>query len=460
MASWVDRVGEFFALDDDWVRPSGGITRGDVVLTGVAVVLSLFVLELMRSVGSLAEVDISMGRQWLLTVLPCLFLLTRRQWPLITASLSTLTYWAIGTYVVLMASLLSTQIVYFLVIFAGVAWARNRRMMLTVYVVILIAMFLWLVWGFAVGRVASDYVADADPSALIPVTVAAPLMAGIINILYFGGAVIGGQLTWRGARQRADLEERTATIRDQAEQLREGAVMEERLRIARELHDVVAHHVSGIGVQAAAARRVMDRDPEAAKGALGRIESGSRDAVGQMRGLLGTLRKGEAPRGSDGASGGDGGDGSAVTNGWDGSDGSDHAPQPGLADISELADSRASTALAVVHELVEEDAGDLHRVSDAIGHSLYRTAQEALTNVTRHSTARTARVTVRVGAASAEVEVTDDGRSRPGTSGTGMGQLGIRERVNSHHGSVEMGPRPLGGYRVRARIPLRSGDDS
>lgn len=181
MASWVDRVGDFFALDDDWVRPSGGITRGDVVLTGVAVALSLFVLALMRSVGTLAEVDISVAQQWLLTVLPCLFLLTRRQWPLVTASLATLAYWAVGTYEPLMSSLLSTQIVYFLVVFAGVAWARNRRAMVAVYAVILAAMFLWLVWSFAVGRVVSDYVAEADPSALIPVSVAAPLMAGIIN---------------------------------------------------------------------------------------------------------------------------------------------------------------------------------------------------------------------------------------------------------------------------------------
>ena len=74
------------------------------------------------------------------------------------------------------------------------------------------------------------------------------------------------------------------------------------------------------------------------------------------------------------------------------------------------------------------------------------------------SSARTARVIVRVAATHAEVEVTDDGRPRPGTSGTGMGQLGIRERISSHHGTVEMGPRPLGGYRVRARIPLRPED--
>uniref|UniRef100_UPI0015F2BFFA sensor histidine kinase n=1 Tax=Raoultella terrigena TaxID=577 RepID=UPI0015F2BFFA len=152
---------------------------------------------------------------------------------------------------------------------------------------------------------------------------------------------------WRSARQRADLEEQTATIRSQTERLRENAVIEERLRIARELHDVVAHHVSGIGVQAAAARRVLDTDPEAAKGALGRIESGSRDAVGQMRGLLGTLRNGEARSDREGV---------GAVDGWTGSD---HAPQPGLADIPELVGARSSASLAVVHELVEEDAGAL-----------------------------------------------------------------------------------------------------
>lgn len=432
MATWPDRLGDFFGLDDDWDRPGGGITRSDVVVTATTVVLSLFVLECMRAMGSLVVVDASRTLQWVLTTLPCLFLLTRRRLPLTSASLATLTYWAIGTYVPLMSSLLSTQIVYFLVLLGGVAWARDRRAMLIIYAAILLAMFLWLVWGFAVGRVLADMARGDDPEALMSASVAAPLMTGILNILYFGGAVLGGQVAWRSARQRAGLEEQTTTIRAQAEQLRENAVIDERLRIARELHDVVAHHVSGIGVQAAAARRVLDKDPEAAKGALGHIETGSRDAVTQMRGLLGTLRHRETP-----------------------TQGEDHAPEPTLADIPELATSRSGPTLSVIHEVVEDTPGDLAAVPEAIGHSLYRTAQEALTNVTRHSTARQARVIVRVGPEHAEVEVTDDGRPRAGTSGTGMGQLGIRERISSHHGIVEIGPRPLGGYRVRARIPLR-----
>lgn len=439
MATRLDRVGDFFALDDDWVRPRGGISRTDVAFTVTTVAVALLLLELMRGIGSLRHVDLVWWQQWALTALPCLFLLGRRRWPLSSVALGSLVYWAIGSAEPMMASLLSTQIVYFLIVFAGVAWARNRRAMAALYAVIISAMFFWLVWSFAAGRAMSDMVTNADPDAAIPAAVAAPVMLGVINILYFGGAVIGGQVAWRSARQRADLTEQTTTIRAQAEQLQENAIIEERLRIARELHDVVAHHVSAIGVQAAAARRVLDTDREAAKGALGHIETGSRDAVTQMRSLLGTLRRGEAPdRGSDAAA----------------ADG--HAPEPGLADIPELAASRDGTTLQVLHQIVEEDEGDLERVPGPIGHSLYRTAQEALTNVTRHSTARTARVTVRVDASHAEVEVTDDGRPRPGTSGTGMGQLGIRERVSSHHGSVEVGPRPLGGYRVRARIPLRA----
>ena len=438
MASWLDRVGDFFALDDEWVRPDAGIARRDVVLTLTTVVVSCFVLELMRGTGQLREVDLPWWQQWALTAVPCLFVLGRRRWPLISVGLASGAYWAVGTVDPMMASLLSTQIVYFVVVFAGVAWAPNRRAMVATYTVLVAAMFFWLVWGFAAGQALSDLVDNADPDALVPGTVAGPLLLSLVNLLYFGGAVIGGQVAWRSARQRAGLEEQTATIREQAEQLRENAIIEERLRIARELHDVVAHHVSAIGVQAAAARRVLDHDPEAAKGALGHIETGSREAVGQMRSLLGTLRRGEA-----GTAGEEQG-------------GAGHAPQPSLADIPALVASRDGMALEVLHQVVEEDEGDLQRVPGPVGHSLYRTAQEALTNVTRHSTARTARVTVRVGATHAEVEVTDDGRPRPGTSGTGMGQLGIRERITSHHGSVEVGPRPLGGYRVRARIPLRA----
>ena len=118
----------------------------------------------------------------------------RRRWPLAVLVVGSVAYWAIATFASPMASLLSTQIAYFLVVLGGVAWARNRRAMALVYSVIIFAMGLWLIWGIAVGQVLSDMVEASDPDAWVPATIAAPLMLGAINVLYFGGAVLGGQV--------------------------------------------------------------------------------------------------------------------------------------------------------------------------------------------------------------------------------------------------------------------------
>ena len=248
------------------------------------------------------------------------------------------------------------------------------------------------------------------------------------------------QFTWRGARQRARLAEQAELLRSQGERLRQRAVLEERLRIARELHDVVAHHVSVIGIQAGAARKVLARDPDAAARALTEVERSSREAVTQMRGLLGTLR---------------------AVDGEDDPQRQDRSPEPGLADLPALVDSHRVPGFTVSHQLVESPEGTAARVPAPVALTLYRTAQEALANVRRHSTARRVGVVLRVTAAPAggyaEIEVVDDGRPRGGTSGSGLGLLGIRERVASHRGEVEIGPRGTGGYRVRVRLPLPQG---
>lgn len=116
----------------------------------------------------------------------------------------------------------------------------------------------------------------------------------------------------------------------------------------------------------------------------------------------------------------------------------------------------------MAYEVVESSPGAAGRVPRGIGLSLYRVAQEALANIARHSSAATARVVVRVDESGtrpyAEVEILDDGRPLAGTSGSGMGQLGMRERITSHGGQLDVGPRALGGYRVRARVPLGDSD--
>jgi signal transduction histidine kinase len=302
-------------------------------------------------------------------------------------------------------------------------------------------MFAWLVWLFAVGSGVQEIVDETRgverAGWFAPVT-AGVLLTFLINVVYFGGAVIGGAFAWRAARARAQLEVQAETIAAQAEGLRRRGVVDERLRIARELHDVVGHHVSVIGIQAAASRRLLDRDPAAAAEALGRIEQSSREAVTQMRGLLGTLRALEAGPAEAGAP--------------------DRSPEPGIVDLPGLVEERTSAGMPTSYSLVESSPGAAGRLAAPVGLSLYRIAQEALANVSRHSTATAASVTLRVDEAAdrphAEIEILDDGRPRHGTLGSGLGQLGIRERAASHRGEVEIGPRTTGGYRVRVRIPL------
>ena len=313
--------------------------------------------------------------------------------------------------------------------------------MIAVVGAVLLVMFVWIIWQFAVST-GLERMLEVDGKPLERQGFLSPFSAYVvytlmINVFYFGGAVIGGQFAWRSAQHRERLAEQAATITAQTEELQRQAVVEERMRIARELHDVVAHHVSVIGIQAAAARRVLHRDVPTAEGALRTIEGSSREAVTQMRGLLGTLRS-------------DNGQASGS-----------RAPEPTLADVPALVDECRATGLAVSLDVIEDRPGAITCVPDPMGLSLYRTVQEALSNVRRHSTASGASVVVRVGPPEggfahgwAEVEVVDDGRPRAGTSGTGLGLLGVRERLATHGGISEIGPRGTGGYRVRVRMPL------
>ena len=129
------------------------------------------------------------------------------------------------------------------------------------------------------------------------------------------------------------------------------------------------------------------------------------------------------------------------------------APQPGLAQVAELVARSGDPGLHVDYELVEQ-GGDLEAVPASIGLAVYRIVQESLTNVRRHSSAHRASVVVRIGTSYVEAEILDNGRPKGATSGSGLGHLGIRERIASLNGSAEIGPRITGGYRVRVRFPL------
>ena len=201
------------------------------------------------------------------------------------------------------------------------------------------------------------------------------------------------------------------------------ALAEERLRIARELHDVVAHAMSVIAVQAGVARHVLAVRPGQAGSALAAIEETSRQALCDMRQFLGVLR--------------------------DSADETPRTPTPGLADLKELI-SRTDAAGTAVELLVR---GDARPLADGIELSAYRIVQEALTNTVKHARTDHARVVLSYRAHDLAIEITDDGAGGS-QAGGGHGIIGMRERAALHGGTLTAGPLPLRGYRVAASIPL------
>jgi signal transduction histidine kinase len=224
-----------------------------------------------------------------------------------------------------------------------------------------------------------------------------------------------GRMTFN--RRRRIVSEREVATRE--------AVAAERAAIARELHDVVAHHMSVMVVQAGAARAVSGSDPAAAAAALRQIEASGRTGLAEMRRLLEVLKAEE--------------------------DGDGRAPQPGLARIDELLDAMRASGLPV--EAVVE--GTPRPLSPGVDLSAYRIVQEALTNALRHAGGASARVLVRYAPDGLELEIADHGsgpRDDPEASG-GHGLIGMRERVHLFGGELEAGPRRGGGFLVRARLP-------
>jgi signal transduction histidine kinase len=219
---------------------------------------------------------------------------------------------------------------------------------------------------------------------------------------------------------------RRRRVREDRERMAHDAVVEERARIARELHDVVAHAMSVMVVQAGAARTVVERDPGQATLALRRIEETGRSGMAEMRRLIGVLKADDQD--------------------------AELMPQPGLGQLDQLLDTVRSAGLPV--EVVVE--GTSRPLPPGVDLTAYRIVQEGLTNVLKHAGSAHARVTVRYDDAAIAVEVADDGRGvlTDPADGSGHGLLGMRERVAVFDGTLETGARPGGGFVLRARIPL------
>jgi signal transduction histidine kinase len=250
------------------------------------------------------------------------------------------------------------------------------------------------------------------------------------NALVIGAAWLVGHFVGVRRAYIRQLEERTAELERARAELARRAVVEERLRLARELHDVVAHAMSVIAVQSGVGAHVASTQPEEAAKALAAIEATSRAALEELRRLLGVLRQEGEPQG-------------------------DLAPVPGLADLEGLLAEVAKTGLAVKLQM----EGTPSPLPPGVDLSAYRIVQEALTNVVKHAGRARAQVTVGYHDQNVTVEVTDDGRgamtsASDGRVGSGHGLIGMRERVAAFGGDLEVGPGLDGGFRVAARLPL------
>ncbi|WP_122261951.1 sensor histidine kinase [Ornithinimicrobium cerasi] len=458
-------IDSWSGADEAWERPQPDRAhlRQDLWLALGAMVVIALGAELMRSLGAFDEEPHGIPWQYLAMASLAALVAFRRSRPVLVTVLVGVHMLVTGMVLPMTLSTLPMQVLYFFLIFSGVSWARDRRALVAAVGLVLTLMVAWLAWTFALGRGVQQmmsYFADEVPEqiGLFEVPVAVVGFTLLNNVLFFGGSILLGQLAWNGARRTAQVVAQAATIEAQSARLRDQAVVAERLRIARELHDVVAHHVSVMGVQAAAARRVMDRDPAAAATALSAVEQSSRDAVGQMRELLGTLRSDDVDPGMPPAPAGapvppgDGAGRSAVE--WSPSG---RSPQPTLAELPALAERASTPTCRASVTVVESAPGAAARVAPPVQLSAYRVVQEAFANVHRHSTARSASAVVRVDedADRLEVEVVDDGTARVGTSGTGLGLRGMRERAHHLGGGVEVGPRTgSSGWRVRVWFPL------
>jgi signal transduction histidine kinase len=252
----------------------------------------------------------------------------------------------------------------------------------------------------------------------------------VTNTLVIGAAWLLGHFVGVRRRYITRLEERTGELERARAELARQAVTEERLRLARELHDVVAHSISMIAVQSGVGAHVADTQPKEAAKALAAIEATSRAALTELRRLLGVLRQDSEPQGG-------------------------LAPVPGLADLDGLLAEAAKAGLAVKLQV----HGTRPPLPAGVDLSAYRIVQEALTNVVKHAGPARAQVVVGYGDQEVRVEVTDDGRgavtsASDGRTGTGHGLIGMRERVAAFGGDLQVGPRPGGGFRVAARLPL------
>jgi signal transduction histidine kinase len=284
----------------------------------------------------------------------------------------------------------------------------------------------WIVAAYSVGAHANGAGALAGGALALGSTIGwIGLDDAFLPVAVIGGAWVAGRLVHAGRARAVALEERTVALDRERDVRAQAAVTEERARIARELHDVVAHSISVMGVQAGAVRRVLRPEQKEQREALISVEQTGRQALAEMRRLLGILRRSD--------------------------DDLAHAPPPSMAGMEELVEQLREAGLPV--DLRVE--GDPVLLAPGVDISAYRIVQEALTNTLKHAGPARAIVVIRYLKRELQLEVVDDGRGSA-QNDDGHGLLGMRERVAIYGGQLQTGSQSGGGFVVRARLPLEA----
>ena len=404
-------------------RPTSVDQRNDVWLAA-GLFVSAVLSTALGSVAGVYGADATEGMQWALLYSLGLTapLAVRRRFPEVVVVVIAVVFFVGVTLRI--PDLYVSNVAMFIAMYTVGAWVDDRRRALWVRAGVIVAMFVWLI--------VTMFQTAIDPSdeGLSRAGVFSPfaamlLLQLLVNAGFFGGAYYMGDRAYAAAMSRAALEQRTHELEREREVTAAQAVALDRVRIARELHDVVAHHVSAMGVQAGAARAVLERDPDAARRALLGIEDSARSAIADLRQLLETLR----------TTAGD-------------TDGASTVQLSALAElVAHANDNGLPTTLTVVGDRVE--------LPDLVQVNIYRVAQEALTNARRHGGPdATADLRLRYGADAVELEVVNTGRSIATPMRPGLGLVGMRERAAASGGVLETGPRERGGFLVRLRVPL------
>ncbi|MBO1901235.1 sensor histidine kinase [Leucobacter weissii] len=419
-----------------WVRPRvdrDGLRRDALLALALALGTTTTSLLYQRT-GIYTEV--APVWVWVLGLALCtLPLALRRRYPVPVAVAVSIGFFVCGQFAV--PEVLMINICLFIALYTVGAWESNRALAVWTQIVIAIVMVAWLVISLLIASSDPELMPAFSRVGLFSAFATFAVIQIITNLLYFAGAFFFGANAWRAARTLALLEAQGRELESERQTSAEQAVALERLAIARELHDVVAHHVSVMSIQAGAARVSAERDPAAATAALELVERSAETTIRELRSLVGTLRTPEA---------------------------GDAASTVGVARLPALVEEsqRAGTPTTLIV------AGAPRPLPLLVDVALYRVAQEGLTNVRKHAgRGATAEVRLRFGEDRVELEVADSGIRRTAASapafpsaaapsstsrGGGLGIRGMRERIGAVGGTLDVGRRERGGFMLRATV--------